>query len=456
MLFSNENSIKKTTDNYQRLSTATFVDSSVRFQLKDKKTDYSKQFAHIYAQRLDQMRPLLQAKAAEKWGDKYPIKKMADLREDNPEKCVILGTTFVHQKLKPSILREISEETQLTPQPVRQNFADESDMVILEDEVQRIQLLGEFPVHQFVTGIVVAVLGYENDEGKFVVEDHMFYECGPQKPLKELTSSPLLVFVSGLDQSATHDFTMSLELFQQWLYGNLPNFDKDMDFEASNVVRVIVAGNSVRTTMEVRAKTILMRQPESTVTLQAVKAVDDLLYGWSQSVNVDLMPGEFDPSNCMLPQQPMHHCMFPNSAPCGAFKCVTNPYEFCIEDRLILGTSGQNVTNIQKYSHIEDTLDALKSIAKWSILAPTAPDTLPCYPYYDDDPFVIKQCPNILFAGNMPEFKTGFFEGPDGQKSRLICVPSFSQTESVAVVNLRTLECKQLCFKLKGFDEIEM
>lgn len=204
---------------------------------------------------------------------------------------------------------------------------------------------------------------------------------------------------------------MSLELFQQWLFGNLPNNDKDFDFEASNVVRLVVAGNSIRTSMEMRPRTILMRQPESMVTLEAVKAVDDLVYDWSQSVNVDLMAGEFDPSNSMLPQQPMHHCMFPNSAPCGSFKCVTNPYEFYIEDRLVLGTSGQNITNIQKYSHIDDSLDALKSIAKWSILAPTAPDTLPCYPYYDIDPFVITQCPHILFAGSTSEFKTDIFEG---------------------------------------------
>lgn len=313
-----------------------------------------------------------------------------------------------------------------------------------------------------------------------MVEDHLFYECGPQKPLKDLSSSPLLVFISGLDQSSTHDFTMTLELFQQWLYGNLLNNDKEFDFEASNVVRVIIAGNSVRTSMEMRPKTILMRQPESLVTLQAVKAVDEIIYGWSQSVNVDLMPGEFDPSNCMLPQQPMHHCMFPNSISCGTVKCVTNPYEFNIEDRLILGTSGQNVSNVQKYSRIEDPLDALKSIAKWSILAPTAPDTLPCYPYYDVDPFVVKQCPHILFAGNTPTFQTTIFEGiftlnrtsleiyvistyfisnfegSSGQKIRLICIPSFSQTESVAVVNLRTLECKQLCFKIKDFENIEM
>lgn len=266
-------------------------------------------------------------------------------------------------------------------------------------------------VNLIVLFIPLNLLGYENDEGKFVVEDHLFYESGPQKPLKDLTSSPLLVLVSGLNQSATHDFTMSLDLFQQWLYGNLKMDGMDFDFEASNVVRVIVAGNSVRSSMEVRPRTILMRQPESEITLQAVKAVDDLLSSWSQSVNVDLMPGEFDPSNCMLPQQPMHHCMFPSCAPLGSFQCVTNPYEFHIEDRRILGTSGQNVTNIQKYSQIEDYLDALKSVAKWSILAPTAPDTLPCYPYSVEDPFIIKECPHVLFAGNAPEYKTTVYEG---------------------------------------------
>lgn len=83
---------------------------------------------------------------------------MTDLREDNPEKCIIIGTSFVHQKLKPSILREIAEETQLAPQPIRHNFVDESDQLILEDEMQRIQLLN-ISVHDFVTGIVLAVLG---------------------------------------------------------------------------------------------------------------------------------------------------------------------------------------------------------------------------------------------------------------------------------------------------------
>lgn len=287
------------------------------------------------------------------------------------------------------------------------------------------------------------------------MEDYLFYESGPQKPLKDLSVSPLLVLISGIDQSSTKDFTLSLELFQQWLYGNLRGSDRNVDFEAANIVRVIVAGNSIRTSMEVRQKTMVMRQPESVLTLKAVQCVDELMHAWSKSVYVDLMPGEFDPANFMLPQQPMHPCMFPQSAPCGAFQSVPNPYECSIEDRLILGTSGQNVTNIQKYSNIDDPLEALKSIARWGHIAPTSPDTLGCYPYTETDPFIISKCPHVLFAGNASEFKTDLFTGGDGKQVRLVCVPSFTQSQSIAVVNLRTLECKQLSFRVNDFDEIE-
>lgn len=61
--------------------------------------------------------------------------------------------------MKPSILRDISEETQLAPQPPRFNFVDEEDKLILEDELQRIRLIGKLDVHYMVTGVVCAVLG---------------------------------------------------------------------------------------------------------------------------------------------------------------------------------------------------------------------------------------------------------------------------------------------------------
>ena len=35
--------------------------------------------------------------------------------------------------------------------------------------------------------------------------------------------------------------------------------------------------------------------------------------------------------------------------------------------------------------------------------------------------------------------------GPEGQKTRVVMVPSFSETGSIVLVNLGTLECSEIC-----------
>ena len=79
-----------------------------------------------------------------------------------------------------------------------------------------------------------------------------------------------------------------------------------------------------------------------------------------------------------------------------------------------------------------------------------------CYPFQDRDPFVLEETPHIFFAGNQPEYATrlvhGTYDigvanlGDDGQKVRIICLPRFSKTGEIVLVNLSTLESELVRF----------
>jgi DNA polymerase delta subunit 2 len=106
------------------------------------------------------------------------------------------------------------------------------------------------------------------------------------------------------------------------------NEEGGRDWEAARICRIVIAGNSVRDKKQIVKRTMTLRQKESSETLDAVKALDTVMLNLAKSVNVDIMPGEFDPSNYMLPQQRMHHLVFPKCAPFKSFQSVPNPYLF--------------------------------------------------------------------------------------------------------------------------------
>lgn len=90
---------------------------------------------------------------------------------------------------------------------------------------------------------------------------------------------------------------------------------------------------------------------------------------------------------------------------------VTNPHEFEVDGVAFMGTSGQNVADVLRYSEGDDACDALARILEWGHLVPTAPDTLAAYPFADDDPFVLRAAPHVFFAGNQPAFATRLVTG---------------------------------------------
>ena len=127
-------------------------------------------------------------------------------------------------------------------------------------------------------------------------------------------------------------------------------------------------------------------------------------------------------------------------------KTVSNPYMFEVNGVTIIGTSGQNIEDIMKNSNISDPLEALECLVHWSHLAPTCPDTLGCFPFEGKDPFVLETLPHVLFVGNQAKFAQKKLKLDDKKEVLLVTLPKFSNSSTVILLNLKSLDCQSLVF----------
>ena len=214
----------------------------------------------------------------------------------------------------------------------------------------------------------------------------------------------------------------------------------------------------------------------------------------ARTMPVHLVPGPTDPSGTILPQQRVPRGMFGKVHEYSTFACETNPVylRFAIgeepetetetevdtetetegdEDRtrskpprpppsfsrMFLVNSGQPLDDMYKYVVSPPTarIQMAENSLKWRHMAPTAPDTLWCHPYFDLEPFILPVTPDFYVIGNQPEFSTELieeeneFEGK--RRCRIVLVPEFSKTGALVLVNLRTLEATCTRIGTKGF-----
>lgn len=484
---------------------------------------FAPQYAQLYFCRLVAQRATAAAAARAAWGPPCGTLRYADrvlAAAASPElDAAVVGVVFRDLRNKPSILKEYGKEaTELMPAPPARSGlsyvsgGEGEDRVILEDETGRFALdVGdvEESFRALATGFVVAVRGREDKKtGTFKVSSVISAGMAPQKPVGELGGDLYVCLVSGLGLGGAKGTSVAPELLLEYLRANVGD-EREAEMGAS-IVHLIVAGNSVAPPVvsgkgRDRAIAAAFLKPHLAVdegTKEDVAApivhLDRFLTAAAAVLPTSLMPGEDDPVNYLLPQQPFHRCLLPSASRQKNLFRATNPYERHFDGRAFLGTAGQNVDDFVLYNAeaaeavangkcgngdgmeagaekdaMEDIADGagddegakggeasvalgiMQAMLENRHMAPTAPDTLGAYPFYKSDPFVVEESPHVFFAGNQPAFGSRLVEAEthtaaksDGDspeagsaKVRLISVPRFDMTGTAVLVNLRTLDC---------------
>jgi DNA polymerase delta subunit 2 len=91
--------------------------------------------------------------------------------EDGCEQ-VTIGTLYKEMKLKPTILKEYTQNKSIATLLAAAEFMHPDDSLVLEDESARIRLTGSLHPARFATGMIIAVRGvFDGDKGVLVVSD---------------------------------------------------------------------------------------------------------------------------------------------------------------------------------------------------------------------------------------------------------------------------------------------
>ena len=285
---------------------------------------------------------------------------------------------------------------------------------MLEDESGRLRLVGHpLQTSMLVTGCIIAVMGTENSNGDFEIIDLRVPDLPRQPQRWERNNRPVaranseqkskldeqygtktggkVAIVSGLGFSGEQADTLALDIFMEFLLGEACGPSTQID--AGRISRLLIAGNSIveGTPLALRDEPFDKKSSKkygydsSAYNPAPTDHLDAFLASLLPSIPITLIPGESDPANVSMPQQPIHPAMFPQSRAYSAmpglkepawFDSVTNPWEGDIDGWRMMGTGGQPIDDVFKYVEGDDRLEMMEHLLRWRCGAPTAPDTL--------------------------------------------------------------------------------
>jgi DNA polymerase delta subunit 2 len=433
---------------------------------------FQRQYAHVYYHRLADLGPRCWESIPHEDGVAR-IERILDLPEEKVS--VAVGTLIKDQgdskKSKPVLDQSVNTDN---------NQCTDMDALYLEDESGRVHVQMP-PTHQhaLVTGVVVGVKGTVGLDGIMQATD-VFYPkqspCETLKPEGESDADAKVLILSGLNASST-----VRELLLTYLSGMVDTG------RACQISRLLVGGRC------------------ESADLPVIDAMLTYIVG-SLGIPVDIMPGDGDCTTAQWPQKPLFQGLIRsayNSSSHGMLSLAPNPYLAQYKDKLVLAVDGVSVKSVQEQSLMyqgsttvvtldvvmkesiekesQDTdanvtpevvmedandsqatnghttcaqhdawqplsdMDALQRTLEWSHICPTGPDRVPTVPCLEYDPMVLPPpAPHVYIAMDCKAFATRVHESLE---TRLVCVPSFSQTGQAVLLHLDSCKVEVLQFR---------
>ncbi|RDB24115.1 DNA polymerase subunit delta-2 [Hypsizygus marmoreus] len=475
------------------------ADDACSFLINRANKSYKHQYANIYFVRLRLLRQFVEARAHQRWKnvDGEPILVPRVLEVVKSQLCYIVGTVYMDMPLKPNVMEDIARDHSIPPPPPPLKFYSPDDNVMLEDESGRIRLVGErVGAARLVTGVIIGALGAETANGDFEVIDICYPGMAPQaaqetgEPPDEekmdvdgqsTTPDEWIGIISGLDIGSPSPSDAQIQMLVEYLTGEEGGVAEQVS--AAQISRLIIAGNSLATIAPTgRGESIDIEQQRkprrygydaANFSPHPVLSLSDHLLDIGSAMPIHILPGDTDPSGTIMPQQPFPRAMLGAVSKLPSFSCETNPTYLRLScdaeckaeassrptiTRTLLVNSGQPVNDMFKYlpSPPNTRLSILESTLRWRHMAPTAPDTLWCHPYFGRDPFIITETPDLYIVGNQKRFSTKIVVDEEAEadgaraRCRIIMVPEFARTGVLVLVNLRSLDVKTVTFAVEG------
>ena len=398
---------------------------------------FSAQYFSMYRHRLEELRTRIHPSDC----SSLYTEKITDVK---PEQHVFLIGIIVrsHHSRASNIEKYIVKVGTMEPRPSLGNFSSPSDTVFLEDENGRIAVDTsrlELEWTSLVTGVVVGIRGRIKEDAVLEAHDiHYPSALMPPQVLGRAAREEYICFISGMEVGHPYLPHSLLHVFIDFLLGAMEENESGV---ASKIVRLVILGDSIFKPLDARTvdrKAVGDNDVKGFREMSSsLRQLDTLVAELSGIFPVDIIPGELDPTNASFPQQPLSPYLFPKAAVYSALQSVPNPYEFSVDSVKILATSGQNVNALGQYvpEEIGET-EIMGLMMKFRHICPNAPDALQCIPMQGNDPFILKELPNVFVAGNMKAFKTNVTR----EGVRLIAVPKFANSKSFVIMNRFSLE----------------